>query len=418
MVKCFEYKFLVLILSICMGLSSCESVEQELESLPDKKFDYVIKLTDYVKTRGREDGTYKTGDKLYFYFKGNLKSDAVATYGSDSQWHITLNKELQTGDSGNCNVVFAEGGELGSTEYDYYKLDSFTSLYGTEDGQWEYYNGEISVYAHLSPQQVKVQFISENETEIMIKGVQPQDIFSVKSFSHWTYNDKYMPCFPQTIKVNNKSSDGKYYSEYYYCLGLGTDFYHTGTNHHYHYSDIPNSYGGYEKITEPCNLKYIYIYDRANIQKCYRREFPTDISNGCFLQIKVPTPNSHEGWEMIDNQIKIIDNTPRGVYIETGITNNCGFSVNFSVRKPFESPVGAFGLTVKVGLHEIFQMYKMNSTWENYSGISYEDNTQVEITFVGKAGDASDSPYNYYKDISYSHFPYYSEFIEEREDYE
>ena len=129
--------------------------------------------------------------------------------------------------------------------------------------------------------------------------------------------------------------------------------------------------------------------------------------------INIPTPTSHDGWEMIDNQIQTITGERRGVYIYTGITNNCGFSVNFSAFKDFEA---YDDLYVSDGSKYIFRMFHPNNTWENYSGTSYNINTISEIKFVGKSGDANVSPFTYFKDITYSHFPYYDELVESLND--
>lgn len=118
---------------------------------------------------------------------------------------------------------------------------------------------------------------------------------------------------------------------------------------------------------------------------------------------------------MIDNQIQTITGERRGVYIETGITNNCGFSVNFSVKKNFDT---SDALTVRVGLDYIFRMIKPNNTWENYSAVSFNVGSANQIVFVGKGGDASVSPFNYFSDITYSHFPYYDTLIESWSSYE
>lgn len=401
-------------LLFCAILSACDSTEIDFETSTNNRHEYLLNFSDTSISRSELQKDFSKGDKLYFYFNGVITSEATAIFGDDSKWHITLNKELKEGDSGICNVVYTEGEGLIPTEYNYYTINPGTALYGSQDGHWEYSNGAISVFAHLYPLQVKLKFVADSETDIMIKGIQPEDYFSVKLFSHWSYNDKYRPCYPQSIKINKEETDGKYVSDDYFCIGIGTGFYRSSQYivnpgcSHYHYSNS-------DYITDPCSLDQVYIYDRNNISKCYRRTFPLDIAAGSSLIIKVPTPAAHEGWEMIDNQIQTITGERRGVYIETGITNTCGYSVNFSVKKDFSTNDD---LDVRVGFDHIFRMIKPNNTWENFSAISFNERTDCEIVFVGKGGDANVSPFNYFSDITYSHFPFYkNELIESWDDY-
>ena len=401
-------------LVLCIIFSACDTLELETIFPSNDEREYILAFNEISDSRAGSQKIFAEGDKLYFYFNGEIKAEATAIFGEDSQWHITLSKELKAGDSGECNVAFTEGGELIPTEYDYFRTNSNTALYGTQDGHWEYSNGTISVFAHLYPLQVKLKFVSDTETDIMIKGIQPEDYFSVKQFSHWTYNDKYRPCFPQSIKINKKNADGKYVSDDYYCVGIGTDLYRESVNttdpgcSHYHYSNS-------EYITDLCSLKKVFIYDRNNIDKCYNRKFPSDITAGSSLIIKIPTPTSHDGWEMINNQIQTITGERSGVYIFTGLTNNCGFSVNFSVKKNFGT---TDDLNIYVGSQYIFRMIKPNNKWENFSATSFNERTDSQIVFVGKSGDANDSPFNYFSDITYSHFPFYNnELIESWNDY-
>ena len=398
-------------LIICILVYSCDIENTEMNPCSDNGHEYVLKMYSINTSRNDMRNSFSVGDKLHIYFKGDIKEVATATYGEDSLWHVTLKNVLTNNDDGDCNVALIKGEELTPVN-DHYVINSNTALYGTQDGRWEYYNDEISVYAQLKAQQVKIQFKSNKKTDIMIKGVQPQKNFSLISFSKWSYDDKDRPCYPQTIKINNKLSDGTYISDNYFCLGLGTNLYKSQENdapgcQHYHYYNNT-------RVSDPCTIDgYIYIYDKQNTQKCYRRRIPADILPGSSLIINIPTPTSYDGWEMIDNEIQTINNEPRGVYIETGINNTCGFSINFSVKKDF--PIN--DLNVMVGYDYIFRMIKQNDSWENYSGISFNNRTDAEIIVRGKIGDASDSPYNYFKNITYSHFPYYEELNEEFDDY-
>lgn len=366
-------------------------------------------------SRGTEITSFNEGDKLFFYFKDPAKLSGTATFSANGKWKLTYVGTLTSGLSGLCNVIYSTNKELQLNEYGYFTLNSSDGLYGTMDGQWEYTDGTMTVYAHLRPLQTKISFVSSQPKEIMIKGIQPQSRFSVKSFSFWSYDDKHRPCYPQTIKIDMQTPDGKYSSADYYCVGLGTEFYQgyetTSKKGCQHYI-----YENSEYIYSPCTLgDYLYIYDKSNIQKCYRRSLINEPKSDISLVINIPSTTSHEGWEMIDNQIQTITGERRGVYINTGIKNTCGFSTNFSVKKNYYQ--SGDGLIAHFGSDYAFIMIGRNDNWTNHSATSYNENINAELYFTGRSGDASVDPYNYFKDITYSHFPYYDELIESWDDY-
>lgn len=415
-ISCVQRIVYAIILSTI--IFSCSSDDVCVNEPTKQVFEYTLNLYDTNHSRSEDSHSFTVGDKLYLYFAGDTEFSAFATYQDDAMWHLELNQALEPDDGGSCNVAYTEYGDLISTNNKYYyRLDSKTALYGTQEGKWSYYNGTISVYAHLVPQQLKIQFVSDKETTVMIKGVQPQDYFSVKTYDQWSNSDKYRPCYPQTITIGNKRADGKYTSDNYYFLGLGTSLFgnggegYAGCQHVYYYSEYFNRW-----VWKPCTLgDYIYIYDRQDIQHCYRRSIPADIGQGASLIINVPTPESYDGWEMIDNQISTVENEPESNYIHTDLTNTCGFSVNFSAKKNFDTSAS---LSVSTAGTLIFRLIAQNNVWANYSAISYSARCDVQIIFSGKySSDGSDSPYNYYKDITYSHFPYYDECVESWDDY-
>lgn len=399
---------LIITVMLFVAFVACnEDLDNNTPTSP-KQYECLLIFNIGENSRGSEINSFKEGDKLYFYFKDPAQIYGSATYTSN-KWILKLENAISNEMSGLCDVVYPSNSGVSVDEYHNLVLSPQDGLFGSSEGQWEYLNGVMTVYAHLKPLQNKIQFVSDHQTEIMIKGLNIRDYFNIGRYEFCTSNERFeSPCFPQTIKINNKNSDGTYSSEEYYSVGLGSKV------------DLsilewsPHDHSVVEGPNRPCTLgDYLYIYDTQITSKCYRKKYLKPNSIGSNIIINVPTPTLHNGWEMIDNQIKIIDNEPRGVYIETGITDACGFSVNFSVRKNFSYEQG-FSLSVKYGFNTIFKMVNRHDSWDNYSAIvsTTDAYSWFEIVFNGRSGH---SPYEYFKDISYSHFPYYGELIEECE---
>lgn len=414
--------FITLILSVAFVACNDDIVEN---LSPDShKNECILILNVGSSSRGAEITSFNEGDKLYFYFKDSAKFSGIATYSADGKWILTYEGTLTSGLNGSCNTVYSLNNNLQLDKYGDFSLISTDALFGTTDGQWEYTNGTMTVYAHLRPLQTKIKFVSDHETEIMIKGLQPQKNFSVKTFAFWEYDDIYRPCYPQSIKVNNKNSDGTYSSNDYYCVGLGTGLFQLfesstekGCKHYHQNCEHFQSESNTERIYTPCGLgDYIYIYDKSDIHKCYRKIYSDETKTGLSLIINVPSQSSHEGWEMIDNQITVVNGERFGVYIKTDINHTCGYSTNFSIKKDYYQ--SGDGLIVSFGGSWVFIMIGQNNNWVNYSATSDCDWEDGTLTFRGRSGDASRDPNAYFRDMTYSHFPYYGTLCESWSSYE
>lgn len=414
--------FIILLLSVAFVACNDDAVEN---LLPDnKKNECPLIFNVGTESRSAENISFGEGDRLYFYFKGSAQIIGTATYSSNGKWTLTYDGTLTSGVNGLCNVVYSLNKNLQLDKYAHFSLTSTDALFGTTEGQWEYTNGIMTVYAHLLPLQTKIRFVSNHETEIMIKGIQPQKNFSVKTFAFWEYDDIYRPCYPQSIKLNSKNSDGTFSSSDYYCVGVGTGLFQLfesstekGCIHYHQRCEHFQFENNTERRYSPCSLgDYIYIYDRSDILKCYRKTFTDELKKGISLIINVPSQSSHKGWEMIDNQIKVVNGERSGVYINTDINYTCGNSANFSIKKDYYQ--SGDGLIVSFGGDWVFIKIGQNNNWENYSATSYCDWEDGTLTFIGRSGDASRDPNVYFKNMTYSHFPYYDTLRESWSSYE
>lgn len=402
------------IITLCLSaicLSSCEDEMKEPEKNTSGFYTYEMVLTDPYATKSSDSYEFSVYDKLYLQFTDELDnmwfSGRAIYYFFEGKyyWSVDTPYAVPDGHHGVCNIVFFKSGfnDIEENHYSSSSLDSTSEYYDAIEARWSKENGKISITAHLSSKQVRIQLVADSEKTVMIKGVHAQYSYNLrdgKQFFHLADN-RYAPCYPQTIVVDKEREDGKFISDYYYCAEIGSDYCQHKVS---------------DTETEPCSLDgYFYIYDRSDITKCYRRKYEGGIEPGSTLVINVPSQESHEGWEMINNRIRSInDGTMAGAIMpDTKDTN--GFSVNFKVKKAFWT---TSCLRVTVFEQIVFRMYRQtNGLWENYSAICHALKKTHTIAIGGKGTDYDESPWNHYDDVTYSHFPYYDQLIENEEDY-
>lgn len=415
MVKISNLSLRLLLLSILLAtLPACNEDFIDDSSVKEQRNECILILKVIDQSRSQESSFFREGDKLYLYFEGGANFTGTAIYIADNKWKLSYDEEPSNNCKGSCKLAFPYGNDF-TIPYEglknIYGLDSSTKLYLSQDGKWDYSDGVMTIFASFKPAVTTLKFVSEKPIEIMIKGLCPLRFFDAEKFILRASSASWHPCYPQTIKINNLLEDGKYYSDEYYCLGIGPNHYvgyfssEQGARHTSDKADSPY-------YTDCTVGDYIYVYDKSDINYCYRRHHSYQFSTGDMLIINIPSRESFQGWERIENKIKDIASSISLAgdtrSYRTDIYGSCGFSVNFGVKKTCSSTLALYIEDGSLG--SCFYMTTPNKQWENYSCITHNWNyIDCNLYFWYYGGVASGMEF---KDVSYSHFPYYDQYKE------
>ena len=412
--RLINYIYACILISLAGTLVSCGSGEEDFQSAikDNGKRECILDLNLSMETRGEEtDESFMVGDILYFYFPEVYDYPTTATYKDDKLWHIEIPESMKEGSNGLCNILYAENGVLNhhwSGPTIFYVEPENTPIYGTLSAYWSYNGDVLKVQALLKPLQTKIQFVADDECDVMVKGLSPMYQIAITDFS-FRISDAKRPCYPQMIHVGIKQEDGTYISEPFYAISIAGGHIEGGCQHSITYLE-----------KAPCPIgNDIYLYNRKDTTNCYKREWPKTVTIGSSHIIKIPSTASMGEWEKMDNVIKA---GPSSIFFsyqpqyESSLKLESGYSVNFSLKKTSSSDTILYiGIGDKDGNYSFFNISAPNNEWENYSAVVTPfDAIEKQLVFEvydtrpwTSFGLTTDDGLQI-KDVTYSHFPIYS----------
>lgn len=409
MVKTFRYIIGAVAVTAALSLGSCSSDEP---AAPDTELhEYTCRMVLTDPEAGRADGvSFVAGDNIYIYFtKDNGTSfRGNAVYQENGEWLLTYSSTapVQNDNSGTACAAFGPEEAIAESQTYVHSVVLDKALYGTSDAQWSYRNDALELSAHLSPLNIRVRFVSDNKTSVMVKGFQTYDQINLRNMflgvSEQNFaGSVFAPCLPTEINVDQETSGTAFSSMDYYFSALG--------NRNY-----VNAVGdsGEGVCTHPdgsaCGASTIMVYNCNEPNWYYTRDLAEiqNIGKGSDLVITVPSQESHEGWKQVPNLIKegpeVVDlNTVNSSshYYDLDVTDFSGRAINFGVNK------GESYSTLELTMNSVvvfkIGFYNTLSELSYYSVVNTSRYASATLSFY------TNSSYNNFNNISFTEFPLY-----------
>ena len=254
---------LFVIISLCLS-ASCTNEEIPTVQADGKKhtciMDVAVTIAGYDGvTRSSEDNVWENGDRMYItFYTGYVEpTTGVAEYSvEESAWVLTYTGALPTDGYHDCLVRFFKNA---THEEETVSLTAHSISYKSSDATYMYDGNVLRVSAYLAPSTGRVRFVSNEEQTFFVSGV----IYNTS----YTLLDDVVGRNTASIPLTTHAvSDTTYTTDYIYVS----------------YADTAN-----------CSLSI-----RSGSQ-IFSKSFPAEMLQASASgYIKLPTSQSHNGWDL------------------------------------------------------------------------------------------------------------------------